>query len=140
MLGESGKSRLKRDLAKHEGIKKTVYQCSMGKMTIGVGRNLEDNGLSNEEIEFMLMNDIDRIEKEVRHVIPNIDEHSETRQIVLMNMAFNMGTVGLLRFKQTLKAFNNKDYPKAAEEMLDSRWARQVGKRAEELSDMMEAG
>ena len=85
----------------------------------------------------LLDNDIDRFMSEVRSEIPDFDLLSEPRQHVLIDMAFNMGTQGLLKFKRMLAAIREQDFSRAADEMLDSRWARQVKSRSDRLAGMM---
>lgn len=134
---------LKELLIKHEGMKLDLYQCPAGFWTIGVGRNLEANGISVDEALLLLQNDINRCEAS----ITGLDSFSgfwpaltEARQAVLISMAFNLGMGGLLRFKKMIAALQALDFQQAAEEMLDSQWATQVGQRAVELSSMMETG
>ena len=144
-------------LIKHEGLKLQVYKDTLGIDTIGVGRNLEDRGIATAELKFMgltmkqvynqgitrahaiymLKNDIEDMEIELAEKHPIVEELSAERQMVLVNMAFNLGVPRLSMFEKMWAAIENADYEKAAEEMLDSRWARQVGYRATELADQM---
>jgi lysozyme len=121
----------------HEGKRHHVYECTSGKLTIGVGRNLEDLGLSDGEIDFLLRNDLMRVQSELAANVPCFLKLSETRQDVLMDMCFNLGISRLLQFKNMLTALEIGDYIEAAAEMLDSRWAKQVGERATRLAKMM---
>ena len=116
------------------------YRCTGGKLSIGVGRNLDDRGITEAEAQLMLSNDIDDFADRLKREIPWMAELSPVRQRVLLDMAFNLGISGLLKFKRTLKAIRAKQYEKAAEMMLDSRWATQVGQRAKRLSKMMATG
>lgn len=134
------KPELAEQLARHEDIKLKPYRDTVGKLTIGIGRNLEDKGISEQEAVTMLDNDIEESAAEVRRNIPCFNELDSVRQNVLVNMAFNMGVSGLLKFKKTLKFIESGDYDKAATEMLDSVWAYQVGYRAIELSKQMATG
>lgn len=122
-------------IVRHEGLRLKPYRCTSGKLTIGVGRNLEDTGISEEEAGMMLQNDVLRFVDSLQK-FDWFNECSEIRQMVLVDMAF-MGIGSLLGFKEMIKALEAKDYEKAAEEMLDSKWARQVGKRSAELAKMM---
>tara|TARA_B100001063_G_C16697440_1_gene520636 strand:+ start:568 stop:1164 length:597 start_codon:yes stop_codon:yes gene_type:complete len=127
-------------LTLHEGMVLKPYKCTSGKLSIGVGRNLDDRGITEAEAELMLSNDIDDFSDRLKREIPWMAELSPVRQRVLLDMAFNLGISGLLKFKRTLKAIRAKQYEKAAEMMLDSRWATQVGQRAKRLSRMMATG
>ncbi|QUM84170.1 MULTISPECIES: glycoside hydrolase family protein [unclassified Moritella] len=131
---------LKEQLIRHEGLKLNLYQCSAGKDTIGVGRNLSDRGISEREAMYLLDNDINDIEKQVIKKCPFINDISEERKLVIFNMAFNLGVNGLLEFRMMLRALRFGHYDLAADEMLNSNWARQVGSRSLELSVMMREG
>ena len=120
-----------------EGRKKFPYHCSAGKLTVGVGRNLEDRGLREDEIDLMLSNDIDEAEGIARKLIPNYQKLSEERKAVVINMAFNLGETRLSQFKQTLTAINEGRYADAATGMRNSLWYKQVGARAERLATIM---
>ncbi|ROS02023.1 lysozyme [Sinobacterium caligoides] len=131
---------LGQQLKRHEGIEYKPYHCTAGKLTIGIGRNIDDLGISEDEAFYLLNNDIKRVEQEVSNNISFLDELSDNRKIALLNMAFNLGISRLMKFKNMLSALQQHDYQTAAKEMLNSRWARQVGRRAEELAKQMEAG
>lgn len=123
----------------HEGIRLKPYKDTVGKLTIGIGRNLDDVGLSKAEAYYLAQNDIrrriNRLEKFEWY--RNLDE---IRKKVIIDMAFNLGMGGLLSFKNMIKAIKLNDFPTAAAEMLNSKWANQVGIRAKRLSKMMETG
>tara|TARA_Y100000310_G_scaffold282828_1_gene304358 strand:+ start:788 stop:1213 length:426 start_codon:yes stop_codon:yes gene_type:complete len=129
-------------LIEHEGMRLDMYDDSVGIKTIGVGRNLEQVGLRSEaEAQFLLRNDIRHVQAELRRELGSwIEDLDEVRQRVLLDMGFNLGTAGLMKFRETLSAVAAGQYDVAAEEMLQSRWARQVGQRAHRLSAMMETG
>jgi lysozyme len=129
-----------RQLRLHEGERLKPYRCTAGKLTIGVGRNLEDRGITADESAMLLANDIAAVEQELQRALPWVAKLDEVRQRVLLDMAFNLGIVGLLNFKRTLAAVEAGQYQQAATMMLDSRWAGQVGQRAERLSRMMATG
>lgn len=129
-----------RQLRLHEGERLRPYRCTAGKLTIGVGRNLEDRGITAEESAMLLWNDISREERDLLAALPWAAKLSEVRQRVLLDMSFNMGLQGLLQFKRTLAAIEAGRYQQAAGMMLDSRWAQQVGQRAQRLSEMMATG
>lgn len=107
---------------------------------MGIGRNLDDKGLSLEEIAYLLDNDITDAEQDARALFPSYDKLSETRKAVLANMAFNLGRDRLGRFKKLRKAVQDEDWTMAAVEMLNSDWASQVGHRADRLAKQMEIG
>lgn len=132
--------RFKDQIIKHEGLKLNLYQCSAGKWTIGVGRNLEDNGITEAEAMTMLNHDIQACENQLYIAMPWVSQLSDPRRAVLLNMCFNLGFHGLCKFKKMLGACEAGDYERAAAEMLDSKWADQVGMRADELALQMETG
>jgi lysozyme len=127
-------------IKEHEGKKLKPYKCSEGYLTIGWGRNLDSNGISEEEAEQMLKNDIWDAQMDCIRNIKVWGSLDVVRQSVLIDMCFNMGISKLLKFKKTLNDINNKNYKAASLEMLDSKWAKQVGKRAKKLSEMMKTG
>jgi len=126
-------------LIKHEGVRLHPYKCTANKLTIGVGRNLEDKGITHSEALAMLDNDIAYFEQKLMKYSwsNNIDS---VRRAVLLDMAFNLGISGLLKFNNMIGALNSKDYFRASREMLDSKWAKQVKNRALELAEMMATG
>jgi lysozyme len=126
---------LKRD----EGLRLKPYQDTVGKLTIGYGRNLVDKGISEEEAEMLLIDDVLYLRNRLTRY-PWFLVLNEPRQEVIINMAYNLGMTGLLGFKRMIAALNAHNYSLAADEMLDSRWARQVGRRADELALQMRTG
>jgi lysozyme len=127
------------NLKRHEGLRLKPYLCPEGKITIGFGRNLEDMGISEKEAEMLLMSDIQRCYEEL-DVFSWFHDLDQVRQEAMVNMLFNLGLPTFLEFKRTLKFMAEGAYSQAAEEMLDSKWARQVGDRATELAYMVETG
>ena len=130
---------LRSQLERHEGLRLKPYLDTVGKLTVGYGRNLEDVGISRDEADFMLDNDIDQVERQLE----TVDEYRDLdpiRQTVIGNMAFNLGFAGLMGFKNMWAAIGRRDWDRAADEMLNSKWARQVGVRAVELSEIMRTG
>lgn len=129
--------KLEAQLIEHEKLTRKPYRCSAGKLTIGVGRNIEDRGISTEEAMFMLANDIDEC---VNHcmTISGWDNLSDVRKRVLVEMCFQLGWGGLSKFKATLAAVAVGDFDKAAQQMRSSLWYRQTTIRAERLALMME--
>ncbi|MBL4707088.1 MAG: glycoside hydrolase family protein [Flavobacteriales bacterium] len=125
-----------------EGLRLKPYRCSAGKLTIGVGRNIEENGISEEEAIHLLKNDIERSDREVDSVFTDsqIKSLSNQRKEVLVNMMFNLGKKKFLKFKKMIDAIQFKNWGRAADEMLDSKWAAQVGRRALRLANIMRTG
>lgn len=131
--------KLKKQLTRHEGYRRFAYKCSGNKITVGIGRNLEDRGLSKDEADFLLENDVTEIYEELEK-LAWFQGLNSVRQDVILNMAFNLGIEGLLKFRKTISYLKERDWEKAGEEMLNSKWAGQVGNRAYELSDQMKGG
>ena len=133
--------RIKEQLVRHEGLRLKPYRCTSGKLTIGIGRNLDDRGISQTEAYVLLENDIQNCEMQLVDEIPEIyNTLDEVRKSVLLNMCFNLGIGGLLEFNNTLAFIAAGDWERAANGMLASKWAKQVGMRAIELSEMMRKG
>ena len=123
----------------HEGLRLKPYRCTAGKLTIGVGRNLDDKGITYDEAMFLLRNDI----AEVTAQLERFDWFralGPVRRKVLVDMAFNLGMAGLLGFQKMIAALARGDYKAAADEMVDSAWYHQVGTRARRLVEMMRTG
>jgi lysozyme len=131
---------LRKTLEQSEGLSLKPYRCPAGKLSIGYGRNLDDNGIRQEEADLMLDNDIRATVKELTRILPNWRLHNDARQNVLLDMLFNLGAPRFLRFKKMLAALEKFDYTTAAAEMLDSLWARQVKGRAQRLAEQMRTG
>ena len=148
-------------LIEHEGLMLQVYKDSLGIDTIGIGRNLEDRGISDEELEDMGIdsidhvysfgiteadaillaeNDVQIVEKELLDAHPCIAGLDAVRQLVLMDMAFNMGVPRLCKFKKMWAAIHDNNFTVASKEMLDSRWANQVKSRSTKLAHAMYSG
>lgn len=124
-------------LEKHEGYRRFVYKDTVGKLTVGIGRNLEDRGLTHEEALYLLNNDIMDFTKQLSIKLPWFNTAPDNVKLVLIDMGFNLGISGLLTFKNTLEHIKNGEYEIAAKEMLLSKWAKQVGTRAIELSNIL---
>ena len=133
------RSQLRRDLIKHEGFRSKPYKDSVGVTTIGVGWNLDANGLPERMLWELLEVGIDNATGTLDGIWAQWRNLDDVRQRVLVNMAFNLGP-RLGNFKKFLFALGQRDYKQAAKEMLDSTWARQVGPRAIELATEMETG
>ena len=148
-------------LIKHEGLRLQVYKDTLGIDTIGIGRNLEDRGITEEELDWMdipsidtvyehgiteadamylAQNDVQIVEQELLRAHPCVENLDAVRQLVLIDMAFNLGVPRLCKFKKMWAAVEAKDFPTAAKEMLDSRWATQVKSRSTKLAHAMHHG
>ena len=147
-------------VAKHEGIVLEPYRDILGISTIGIGRNLEDGGITDAELEYigktledifkvgltreeayyLCRNDISNVEKELLERKPIVNQLDQVRQMCLVDMGFNMGVPRLMKFVKMWGAIEVGDFYEASNQMLDSRWAKQVGKRSEHLAQMMRAG
>jgi lysozyme len=148
-------------LIAHEGLRLQVYQDTLGIDTIGIGRNLEDRGITKEELDWMdipnmdavyeygiteadamylAKNDVQIVEEELVRSHPCVEELDAVRQLVLVDMAFNMGVPRLSKFKKMWAAIHENKFDIAAKEMLDSRWAIQVKSRSTKLAHAMHHG
>jgi lysozyme len=132
-------SKLEEMLIRHEGKRSLPYECSAGKISVGVGRNLEDNPLTDDEIMYLLRNDITRSENELNRY-SWFRMMDDARRDACINLVFNLGLTRFRQFKRMIKAFEDRDYERAADELLDSKYAFQVGQRAKELSDIIRTG
>ena len=126
----------------HEGVRSKVYLCSEGYETIGVGRNVSESGigLSDDEIAYLLANDSARCEQEIAERFDWFDDLDPVRQDAIIDMAFNLGITRLSQFQNMLRALSESRFSDAATEALDSRWARQVGQRAQTVAEMIRTG
>ena len=155
------KDLLMEKLIAHEGLRLQVYKDSLGIATIGIGRNLEDRGITPEELEWMdipnmdtiyqygiseadamylAQNDVQIVEEELLRSHPCVENLDAVRQLVLVDMAFNMGVPRLGKFKKMWAAIHENNFEEAAKEMLDSRWANQVKSRSTKLAHAMHTG
>jgi len=131
---------LEDQLIDHEGLELKPYRCTAEKLTIGVGRNIEDRGISEDEARYLLKNDIKIVENELLAQKPEVAGLDPVRQRVLVDMGFNLGIPTLMKFQNMWAAIEAEDFRLAAEEAMDSRWAKQVGRRAERLCQAMATG
>lgn len=122
------------DLRRDEGVRAKPYHDTVGKLTIGVGRNLDDVGLRDDEIELLLRNDVLAVMAALDRNLPWWRAMPEGAQRGLANMCFNLGWPRLSRFRRMLAALEAGDYDRAAAEALDSKWSRQVGPRAQRIA------
>jgi lysozyme len=129
-------------LKRHEGVRSKVYLCSAGYETIGVGRNISESGmgLSDDEVDYLLENDIERVIKELSTEYRWFNSLDDVRKDAMIDISFNLGATRLRGFKRALAAMEVADYKTAAKEFLDSKWSRDVKGRATELCYMIEMG
>lgn len=124
-------------IMRHEGLRVKPYLCPSGKLTIGYGRNLESTGITKNEAAFLLENDIHSLDQKLSNEYIWYSCLSEARSAVILSMCFNLGLTGFSGFKKLIEAMAQRDYDRAAMEMLSSAWSGQVGRRAVELAQMM---
>lgn len=126
-------------IARHEGYRKHMYRCTEGYNTIGYGLNL-DAGISFDLAKAILEYQVFEVRIRCLQEFEWFFGLNEVRQAVVVNMVFNLGFKGFKKFKQTIYYIDHGKHVQASLEMLDSKWARQVPSRAEELSNMMRTG
>jgi len=124
-------------IIKHEGIKLKPYLCPAGKLTIGVGRNIEDNGISTDEAIYILKNDIKRCESELREIFDHFDLFDENKKTSLIDIIFQLGKPSFLKFKKMIRAIKKGDWQESVRELKDSRLCREVPSRCEDNSELM---
>lgn len=166
--------KLIQQLKRHEGVMLKVYRCPANKLTIGIGRNLQDKGLTNVEQnfifgegnmsknvvidEFMKRKVDDKgnnitvqeaewlLERDIENCVSELERHKwfteldSVRQDAIINMCFNMGYGGLMKFTRMIKALELKDYITASKEASNSRWYKQVGNRSKEIVQQILTG
>lgn len=142
-------------IKRHEGFKAKVYRCPAGKQSIGYGYNLEANplklstdvisgfyetGITWEAAKNLLIGEVNRLDMVLAGKLEGYQSLNEARKAVLLDMAYNLGVNGLMKFKKTLGHIRDENYQLAANEMLLSNWALQVHGRASELALIMHTG
>ena len=129
-------------LTLHEGVRYKVYLCAEGYETIGVGRNISEGGLglSKDEVDFLLVNDIKRVQDELTRNFSWFLDLNEARRDAMVDICFNLGLTRLRSFANALEAMSYGQYEIAANEFMDSRWSQQVGNRAVEVTEMIRTG
>ena len=130
-------TRLSKQLLYHEGIRLKPYRCSADKLTIGIGRNIEDVGITEEEAFYLLNNDIKKVVEQCQRNFEWFDGLSDLRKEAIVNLVFNMGFGKFLQFKKTIKHIENEEFELAGAELLDSRYAQQVGQRAIDVANQL---
>ena len=130
-------TRLSKQLLYHEGIRLKPYRCSADKLTIGIGRNIEDVGITEEEAFYLLNNDIKKVVEQCQRNFEWFDGLNDLRKEAIVNLVFNMGFGKFLQFKKTIKHIENEEFELAGAELLDSRYAQQVGQRAIDVANQL---
>ena len=127
----------------HEGVETHAYKCSASKITVGVGRNVDPEGgigLSDDEVDYLLQNDIDRVVSELDSEYDWFAGLDDVRQDAMIDISFNLGQTRLRAFKNALAGMASGDWNEAADQFMDSSWSGQVGNRAKELTQMIRTG
>ena len=126
-------------IKKHEGLELFPYRCSANKLSLGYGRNLDDVGITISEAEMLLDNDISKCRQQLSAM--NLSTKlNDARYAAVIDMIYNLGFAGFLKFTRMIYALESRDFKTAAREMLDSKWATQVGSRADELAEIIKTG
>lgn len=130
-------ARLRETITRHEGSRLDMYQDTLGIWTIGVGHNIQEKGISPKVMEIMLEEDLEEAISELKRSVSFFSRMPEQVQEALVNLSFNMGIPRLMQFRKTLAYLRDGEFESAADELLDSRYAEQVGHRALEVADMI---
>jgi len=126
MKHEAMLTRLRAQLLRHEGMRLKPYMCPSGKLTIGIGRNLDDKGITRDEALLLLDNDIAECVADLRSIFPKFHTYSVERQTALCDLRFNLGASGFRQFRKMIRAVHDEDWQKAATETVASKWYYQV--------------
>ena len=138
---------LREQLKIDEGVKYEIYKDHLGYPTFGIGHLITENDpehgkpdgtkISEDRVNEIFETDVAKFVSEAKILFPDLDELPDVAQQVIVNMAFNMGRPRLSKFKNFIAGVNDRDWTRAAEEMMDSRWATQVGDRAIRLRNQI---
>ncbi len=131
---------LRQQIIRDEGLRLVPYTDTVGRLSIGYGRNLTDVGISQVEASSLLDNDLTRAVSDLQRTFPFVTELDSTRFVVLACLSFNLGIGRLSKFVKMWAAIRRHDYETAAMEMMESHWAEQVGARATRLAESMRSG
>ena len=123
-----------------EGVRLMPYKDSVGKLTIGVGRNLTDDGISEDEMELLLKNDVNHAGVTAAFLFNFTDEISDARKAALCNLAFNLGEKTLSTFKTFIDFVLARNWPAAADDLIQTRYATEVGPRAQRICNTLRSG
>ena len=121
---------VKEMLLKHEGLRLYPYHCSEDKLTIGIGRNIQDRGITEDEAKYLLANDINEVTEQLDKVWAAWRTFPVKAQYVCIDMAFQLGVEGFMKFRQSRQLMEEGMWTEASEEILRSKWARQTPNRA----------
>ena len=140
-------NKLREQLKIDEGVKYEIYKDHLGYPTFGIGHLITDNDpeydlpigtkISEERVNEVFNTDVKKFINETKKIFPDLDDKPQNIQLVLVNMCFNLGAPRLSKFKKFIDAINDEQWIEAAIEMMDSRWATQVGPRAERLKQIV---
>ena len=130
---------LLKQIKEHEGLKLKLYKCPAGRLTIGYGHNIEDNGLSKTACEFILFEDIEEAERNLYAIFGRelYESLKNIQKIALIDMMFNLGIIKFLTFKKFIKAVKDKDWNKASEEVINSRAYEQNKRRYKKIAEQI---
>jgi len=131
---------LVQQLKRHEGLRLKPYLCTANKTSIGVGRNLDDIGISEKEAEMLLLNDIEEAKRQLAAHFPWTADLDEVRLAALINFTFNVGIGTVSKFVNAMALLKDGNFDMASEEFLQSRWANQVGQRAIDVTEQIRTG
>ena len=128
----------KESLKKHEGYRQFSYLCTAGKVTVAHGRNLQDKGISEAEALYLLENDIVECIQDLSALLKCWNTLSEYQQAALIDLRFNLGATGFRTFRKCIAAIEAGDFAEASRQILDSAYAGQVGKRADDIANWLQ--
>ena len=137
------RNRLLKRIEKHEGYRQFVYLCPAGKLTLGIGRNVDEDGgkgISRAEAKVLLSNDVDVFADQLSLTYAWFNYLDDIRKEAMVEMAFQLGMGGFSKFRNMIMAMGDRHHVKAALEMIDSRWHEQTPARCEELAEMVRTG
>ena len=127
-------------LTRDEGLRRKPYLDSTNHVSIGIGRNLTDKGVSGRTIDQMFQEDLDEAFLGAKDFFPDMDSWTPARQMAVINMVFNLGSFGFEKFKATRAAIERGDWDEAADHALNSKWATQVHGRSLRVAYMLRTG
>lgn len=139
-MSPTSRQKLRSLLIQHESYRQYAYTDETGHITIGIGRNLNDRGISLNEALYLLDDDILYFTTKLSSALPCWSKLNDARQIALVDMCFNVGVQGLLNFKEMIEYLNNGEYQKASDEMMNSRWKDEVKERANCVAEIIRTG
>lgn len=133
-------AKLKSSIQRHEALKLRSYPDTRGNITIGYGRNISANGISESEADILLNNDIMNATMYLYKFVPWAIDLDDVRKAVLIELTFNIGIDKVLQFRQTLDAIKERNYLLASQQLLNSEWAKEVGNRSQDMAHALELG